>query len=196
METAPPSPARAARRWKERNYVGMLRERQLDAWALPAGGGALIGPADLLRAGAEDRPATLSIGGADVPLLESTIERHGRLAILRGDDVARLDLPWLSLTRLRAAAAPEDCAIIGDPQSAALPISAGRMSVETREDEIVWAIDPSTALDESWHGAAVVSRQDGAIIGITVIEKGRTVWTGTSAALDAAPEVRDTYLQV
>ena len=29
-----------------------------------------------------------------------------------------------------------------------------------------------------------------------VIEKGRVVWTGTSAALAAAPEVRDTYLHV
>jgi branched-chain amino acid transport system ATP-binding protein len=29
-----------------------------------------------------------------------------------------------------------------------------------------------------------------------VIEKGRTVWTGTSAALSAAAEVRDTYLHV
>jgi branched-chain amino acid transport system ATP-binding protein len=29
-----------------------------------------------------------------------------------------------------------------------------------------------------------------------VIEKGRVVWTGTSAALSAAPEVRDTYLHV
>jgi branched-chain amino acid transport system ATP-binding protein len=30
----------------------------------------------------------------------------------------------------------------------------------------------------------------------SVIEKGRTVWTGTSAELEAAPEVRDTYLHV
>lgn len=30
----------------------------------------------------------------------------------------------------------------------------------------------------------------------TVIEKGRTVWSGTSAALEAAPEVRDTYLHL
>jgi branched-chain amino acid transport system ATP-binding protein len=29
-----------------------------------------------------------------------------------------------------------------------------------------------------------------------VIEKGRTVWTGTSAELEAAPEVRDTYLHL
>ncbi|MBU8542137.1 MULTISPECIES: ABC transporter ATP-binding protein [Roseomonadaceae] len=29
-----------------------------------------------------------------------------------------------------------------------------------------------------------------------VIEKGRTVWTGTSAELAASPEVRDSYLQV
>ena len=29
-----------------------------------------------------------------------------------------------------------------------------------------------------------------------VIEKGRVVWTGTSDALSAAPEVRDTYLHV
>ena len=29
-----------------------------------------------------------------------------------------------------------------------------------------------------------------------VIEKGRTVWTGTSAELEASPEVRDTYLHV
>ncbi|MGG5807993.1 ABC transporter ATP-binding protein [Falsiroseomonas sp. CW058] len=30
----------------------------------------------------------------------------------------------------------------------------------------------------------------------TVIEKGRTVWTGTSAALEAAPEIRDTHLHL
>jgi branched-chain amino acid transport system ATP-binding protein len=30
----------------------------------------------------------------------------------------------------------------------------------------------------------------------SVIEKGRTVWTGTSAALEAAPDVKDTYLHV
>jgi branched-chain amino acid transport system ATP-binding protein len=30
----------------------------------------------------------------------------------------------------------------------------------------------------------------------TVIEKGRTVWTGTSAELQAAPQIRDTYLHV
>ena len=30
----------------------------------------------------------------------------------------------------------------------------------------------------------------------TVIEKGRTVWSGTSAELEAAPEVRDTYLHL
>ena len=29
-----------------------------------------------------------------------------------------------------------------------------------------------------------------------VIEKGRTVWTGDSAALAAAPEVRDSYLHL
>lgn len=29
-----------------------------------------------------------------------------------------------------------------------------------------------------------------------VIEKGRTVWTGTSAELAAAPEIRDTYLHI
>jgi len=29
-----------------------------------------------------------------------------------------------------------------------------------------------------------------------VIEKGRVVWTGSSEALSAAPEVRDTYLHV
>jgi branched-chain amino acid transport system ATP-binding protein len=31
---------------------------------------------------------------------------------------------------------------------------------------------------------------------IVVLEKGRSVWTGTSAALAAAPDVRDTYLHV
>jgi branched-chain amino acid transport system ATP-binding protein len=30
----------------------------------------------------------------------------------------------------------------------------------------------------------------------TVIEKGRTVWTGTSAELEASPEVRDSYLHL
>jgi branched-chain amino acid transport system ATP-binding protein len=29
-----------------------------------------------------------------------------------------------------------------------------------------------------------------------VIEKGRTVWTGTSAELAAAPDIRDTHLHI
>ena len=29
-----------------------------------------------------------------------------------------------------------------------------------------------------------------------VMEKGRVVWTGTSAALEADPDIRDTYLHV
>jgi branched-chain amino acid transport system ATP-binding protein len=29
-----------------------------------------------------------------------------------------------------------------------------------------------------------------------VIEKGRTVWTGTSAELTAAPDIRDTHLHI
>lgn len=46
-----PQPMRAALRWRERNYVGLARERQLDGWVLAIDGDRLIGPGDLLVPG-------------------------------------------------------------------------------------------------------------------------------------------------
>jgi branched-chain amino acid transport system ATP-binding protein len=62
----------------------------------------------------------------------------------------------------------------------------------------IWAV--LAALRAEGQAILLIDKNLGAIQRLAdrhvVIEKGRVVWTGTPAALDAAPEVRDTWLHV
>ncbi|MCK8783637.1 ABC transporter ATP-binding protein [Roseomonas sp. NAR14] len=62
----------------------------------------------------------------------------------------------------------------------------------------IWAV--LAALKAEGQAILLIDKNLGAVLRLgdrhVVIEKGRTVWSGGSAALAAAPEVRDTYLHV
>jgi branched-chain amino acid transport system ATP-binding protein len=62
----------------------------------------------------------------------------------------------------------------------------------------IWAV--LAALRAEGQAILLIDKNLGAIMKLAdrhvVIEKGQVVWTGTSAALAAAPEVRDTWLHV
>ncbi len=164
-----PRPMRAALRWKERNYVGLMTERQRDGWVLALDGGRLIGPADLLAPveGAKEGSTRLALAGEEFPVVDGTTAIDGRIAVYRPGLAAEgMEAPWPS-SRLRTPDGPEDCIVVGDAGDAT-PLSVGRL--ETSE-EGVWAVDPSIPLEADRHGASVVARGDGSVIGVLVIEK-------------------------
>lgn len=49
-----------------------------------------------------------------------------------------------------------------------LPVAAARL---LRNDDGRWRIDPAVAVDHSWHGACLVSRTDGYVVGIVLAEE-------------------------
>lgn len=165
-----PHPMRASLHWKERNRLGLAKDRQRDGWVLALEGGRLLGPTDLLVPveGAIDNQTSLAVAGQQLPLVPAASHRSGRLAVYLQAEATGLERPWPQ-QRIRAPKAPEDCVLIGDAQGANVPLSAGRFTREKSH----WQVDPSVPLDSTWHGACVVSRQDGALIGVLLVENGR-----------------------
>jgi hypothetical protein len=58
---------------------------------------------------------------------------------------------------------------VGDPTAAPLPVAAGRFSGSDGS----WAVDQAVPIDETWHGAAVVARADGFLVGLLLVDDGR-----------------------
>lgn len=62
----------------------------------------------------------------------------------------------------------------------------------------IWAV--LARLKAEGQSILLIDKNLGAVLRLAdhhvVVEKGRTVWSGSSAALEAAPDVRDTYLHV
>ena len=165
-----PHPMRAALRWKERNIVGLSTERQRDAWVLPLEGDRLLGPADLLTfvEGSAQNRSVLALAGNEFPISKDNSRVSGHLGLIDArDHAAQFESLW-PLDRIRTPQAPEDCLFVGDPQEI-LALSTGRITVQGG----LWMVDASMILDTEWHGACVVSRRDGALIGIVFLEKGR-----------------------
>jgi hypothetical protein len=177
-----PHPLRASLQWKERNYVGFTRARQRDGWVLPLTGGRLLGPVDLLSPveGALEDTATLAVAGREYVIEAKKARQVGKLAVLAietaGPDVA----PAWTRERIRGPEESEDALIVGDHQAVVMPLTMSRST----ENEGTWVVEPSIPLDNSWHGASIVSRRDGFLVGILLFdEERREVVTVTGEAL-------------
>lgn len=175
-----PSPVRAVLEWGKGRWLSPDRSRR--AWVLPTESG-LLAPADLFTLNEKDiADAQLEIGGTAVPL---TVGRVWQTADLIMAEVKIADRAWPS-ARVRRPTAPEDVLLIGDPAGAALPLSASRLTAggtgssgttapasatgsETAKSGEFWLVDAAVSLDESWHGAAVLSRQDGLLLGMLLV---------------------------
>ena len=100
-----------------------------------------------------------------VPLPDEPPWSRGGIARLA---VTVSDAAWPEY-RMRTAATPEDCIAVADPASEPLPLAASRL---TTGDE-GWVVDPAISVDESWHGACVLSREDGRLVGFLLVEEDR-----------------------
>lgn len=161
-----PEPLRARLGWRQGMVFRGNRSRQ--GWVLQTAEG-LLGPADLLTMDrkARDDSTTLEVAGV-VHRLGSAADQtqatvRGLLAVLPVNVSQR---QWPA-ERMRKAEHAEDALIVGDPGSAPLPLAASRMTAESAN---VWLVDKTVSLESSWHGAAVLSRTDGQLIGILVID--------------------------
>jgi len=155
---------RAKLRWSQGRLIARRRERA--GWVLPVAGG-LRGPADLLRASpeAKEGSAELEVAGTVHPLAAPVWEAGGVVEVA-------IEVPGaqpFDQASIRTMAEAEDCLVLEDPARPPMALAARRLLAVDGGFEV----DPAMSLDESWHGAAVLARGDGALVGLLLVEGGR-----------------------
>ncbi len=164
-----PRPLATTISWKRKELL--RRQRSYRGWTLAVPGG-LLGPASLVRAdkAARDGSLELQVAGSRFSVSTAPAWEERGIAVLHLELGLGADQIW-PLARMRAPAAPEDCLAVGDPAIAPLALAAARISA----DGIFWRIDPVVPIDASWHGAAVVSRSDGQLIGVLMLDGEKAI---------------------
>lgn len=138
--------------------LGAGRER---GWLLSLRGDRLLGPANVLTA-AEGEEYTLEVAGVEARLPLADLKQNDLLVCGRLEQSLDADVsPWPS-RRARVATEVEPIVITCGSAEKTIPVSTHRLTVE----EGRWVIDPSVPLDDSWHGATVLSSRDGLVIGL------------------------------
>lgn len=155
-----PTPLKARLSWRQGLFRG---QRARQGWTLQTYSG-LLGPADLLLADEDAREdsSVLEAGGAALPLTTDPLWQHNGLALLAAQ-AAPTNWPKRDL---RAPEVPEDGLLLADPTGSPLSLSAARFVV----DQGHWRIDSAISIDQSWHGACFIAREDGAVIGILLVD--------------------------
>jgi len=158
-----PRPGRATLTWSQGRFWSTDQSRE--GWVLGLSGG-LLAPADLLDPGpdADEGSAALQLGDVAHPLSGPSSSPAPGLGLLATAEPTGLP-PW-PRNRQRVATSPEACLLLGDPNETPLSLSAGRFTAETGR----WVIDEEVPVGRRWHGAAVLARSDGRLIGITSVD--------------------------
>jgi len=158
---SPPSPLRASIGWKQGRWIKGQRSHQ--GWVLQTQQG-LLGPADLLKPGekADKDTVVLEVAGTIVPLGGPPLWERNGLALLKAN-VSSVQWP---ADRIRKPTQPEESLAIADSAANPLPLASSRLSAKDGQ----WVVDPAVSIDSSWHGACVVSRADGRLLGILLVD--------------------------
>ncbi len=156
-----PTPLRARIGWRQGWWITRAKSRQ--GWVLQTPSG-LLGPADLLRPDedADRETVVLEVAGTIVELASEPSWQHDGLALVPRHVVQSGWPPQ----RHRSPSDVEDCLAVGDPTATPLPLAAARLTTQRGS----WAIDPAVSVDESWHGAVVVARSDGFVVGLLLVD--------------------------
>jgi len=136
----------------------IARTTQRRGWLLPVEGG-LVGPAALLRG---EGDTTVEVLGHRLVMKNLTVRTSGRLAELVVAEGPRVRWP---AQRIRTMEQVEACVVLCDAATPPIPLAAERLT----RIEGGWRIDPSVSLDESFSGAAAISRRDGRVVGLVVV---------------------------
>ena len=167
----PPEPRSAlASRPGTRAWSSTQRMR---GWVLPVAGG-LLGPEALLSPQPPESkgPATLEAEGLILDLTPAPSWSDGGLAVMPLDDepLRRLGKPWPS-ERIRPLTEPEDLVVVTQGQPP-LPIDRGRLAPEVPASPGRWRVELGGPDAQALFGAPVVSRRDGALVGLLLPSPG------------------------
>jgi hypothetical protein len=162
-----PQPLRTTLKWK-RKVLGFTRSEERQGWALPLDDGRLLGPASLLIPPRETAGATLEAAGHTWEANGEELPSEARLATIVAPPEVHAGAAAWPRQRIREAKEPEDCVFVADVQ-APLPVSTAALAATASG----WTVDASLPLNAEWQGACVVSRRDGAVVGIVLVEKGQ-----------------------
>ncbi|MEO0649172.1 MAG: MlaD family protein [Planctomycetota bacterium] len=163
--TLAPRPARVDLTWKERGWFGGDEART--GWVLRVPGGWL-GPVDLVctpQDAAEDS-VRLTIDSRSVPTRDDR-PGEGALTVVADDGPGAA---WPA-ARLRTLDAPEDVLVFGDLTGVPRALDGARLELDGER----LRIDRSLSIPSSQHGAPVIARADGALIGLLVVS-GEGAW--------------------
>ena len=160
-----PRPMWAQLNWRE----GRLLEsdESMEGWLLALPGGVL-GPLDLLQAPPEAKEGSprLALGGGAFDLRRGLEWESGGIAFMAA--TVESGVEW-DVERVRELGAePEACLVFGDPGRPPVALSPARLTGTSRG----WQVDPAIGLGPTWHGAAVLAREDGLLIGVLLTRSG------------------------
>lgn len=162
-----PEPLRAVLRWRRGRFLAIDQERVGNLLQLARG---VVGPADLLTLpdeAIEGEPVRLEVAGKEYGLEAEVLWSSPELKVLD------LTIPGAAVwpeERVRVPDGPEDCLVVADglaPQA----LSAARLSPSERG----WEVEKRLTFEPRWHGAIVLSREDGMLVGVLLVTDGRAV---------------------
>ena len=155
-----PTPLRARIGYREGRWLPS--EKSSNGWVLQTDRG-LLGPADLFAPqGHVDRESiVLEVAGTTVALNVEPVWSASHLALID----ARVSQRVWPTSRNRIATDPEDCLAVADRTAPPLPLMAKRLV----SGDGAWLIDPALSIDARWHGASVLARSDGRLVGILLV---------------------------
>ena len=144
--------------------------------------GHVVGPADLLH---DESAATLEMVGKTFPIDGLHVQSAGELSWFHSP--VNMKMPRLGA--VRAMTDEDELAAFTEPSDAAIPIAAARL-LPFDEARQVWPIDPAIPFQGDAHGAVVLSRTDGAAVGILLIERGRAFIAPLQPVIQAIENAR------
>ncbi len=177
-----PQLRRAALRWTQGRVFKSDETRSGWVMHLPDG---VIGPGDLFRTPASAREGTTVLecdGEAYRPSDLQITELGGGL--VQSPSVRVSSPPWPP-DRLRRPETPEDCVVVGDAGRGPSPLAAARFEVSDHGD---WLVNNGVTFSREWHGAAVVARSDGAIVGWLLVDEPEDEDESPTARVVLTPE--------
>lgn len=171
-----PKPLRASLRWQEKRF-GFLRDKQRSGWILPLNNGQFLGPANLfaMEPDAIEGTTSLEVAGETLELEADQLTAHFSVTRLQHELATDISSSEFPATRLGAPSQPVDCLVITSGAEAELSVHASRFRVgrvtPQGTAETTWFIDQSVPLTSDHHGACVVSRVNGNVVGLLHVDE-------------------------
>jgi paraquat-inducible protein B len=166
-----PKPVRATLKWEKR-VLGFRTDREKKGWLLPLSNGKILGPANLLMpvANAVDGQQ-LETEGKSIKITKAIVKPLGKLAVLTPPEPIVAQADMASNKNLVVPAKPTDCLVVTSGVGSNVSLAAARLTAKNS----YWEVESSVGLTDYYHGAVVVSRSDGTVVGIVHVAEGHAI---------------------